>query len=301
MKKIFITGVSGFIGAHLAQVLRSEGHKVAGLDRLPPKFKIPGVKYLLGDVRGADWRKIAAWKPEVIIHLAGPALVSESFKDMHREVSNSIDVTAFLVEKLRKMPKARLLYFSSAAVYGDHPQKKYGEKLACDPVSPYGLCKLATEWMIRMSSRLIGFDYAIARPFSIYGGNLKKQVVYDLTKRFLKEKKTVLIQSTGKEKRDFVHINDCCMAISSLLKKKNWGGVVFNLGTGRGVSLGELVRIIYHLTGSRSGYEFLKKDRIGNPLSLVADPALLNSMGFSCKVDLREGLADTVKIIRAEL
>lgn len=295
--KIILTGASGFIGSHLYRTLTDGKHELYCIDIADPSENRKGI-FKRGDIYDFDWNEIIGWKPDVLIHLAGPASVRQSFDDMYSETKNSLLLTSFLLEKLRQKPDTKFLYFSSAAVYGNHPVKRYHESLPCNPVSPYGICKLATEQMVRIAGKTFGIDFAIVRPFSLYGPGLKKQVIYDLTMRFIKKENPLVIQSTGKENRDFVHVVDCCSIVSELLKRDLWGGLLLNIGSGKDISLKTLVRLIAKITNSKINYIFAGKDRLGNPINLVADVTKLNELGLSCSIRLEDGLRDTIKILR---
>jgi len=298
--KIIVTGASGFIGSHMLTALSAKGHEVMGLDLIqspPPN----ATRFILGDLMNINWQEIYDWQPECLIHLAGPASVAASFGDMFSETKNSLLLTSFLLEKLRFNPDIKLIYMSSAAVYGNHDILKYSENLTCNPVSPYGVCKLASEQMIRIAGETLGLKYTIIRPFSVYGPGLRKQVIYDLAVRFISAEDPIIIQSTGKENRDFVHISDCCSIVCELLHKDYWNGFTFNIGIGRPVSLKKLVSLISEYADVGSQIIFSGEDRPGNPFNLVADETALNSFGLSCKISLEEGLRETMETIKKEL
>jgi len=295
--KLIITGASGFIGSHLFNMLSEDGHDVMGLDYLPPSTPQRGI-FKSGDIMDLDWAEIMKWRPDLLVHLAGPASVAESFHDIYAETKNSLLLTSFLLEKLRQKPDTKFLYFSSAAVYGNHPINKYHENLSCSPVSPYGICKHAAEQMIRIAGETFGIEYAILRPFSLYGPALRIQVVYDLTMRFIKGEDPIIIQSSGKENRDFVHVLDCCSIVSELLRRNLWGGLVLNIGAGKGISLKTLVMLIAKNTNSKAEYIFAGKDRPGNPINLVADVTKLNELGLYCGINLEVGLKNTIGLLK---
>lgn len=291
-RRILIMGSSGFIGRHLTKYLVELGYSVLGVDLIEdPHFL--GEKFVQGQVKSLDWSKVWAWNPQDVIHLAGPSLASESFKDVYAEVEGSVGVTAFLIEQLRSRPQVRLLFFSSAAVYGNQDIPRYHEDLACRPMSPYGICKLASEQLIEVSAGQFGFQYLVLRPFSIYGDGLKKQVIYDLAKRFLTEDAPICINSTGKELRDFVHVDDCVRITEALLARE-WKGTVVNIGTGVETALETVVASIYAATGARKAYVFKGIDRPGNPNRLIASTQNLERLGLGCAISTEVGLSQVL-------
>lgn len=300
-KRIIVTGSSGFIGINLCNKLIANGHHVIGIDKFASQEQNESLEFIEGSIVDLYWHHIWDLCPSEIIHLAGPASIAESFMDVYNEVEQSVLLTSFLIEKMRQRPGLKLMFVSSAAVYGNHSILKYHEDLRCNPISPYGVCKLASENLIRICASAYGFEYIIVRPFSIYGFGLRKQVIYDITMRFLTESKAVVVNGTGRERRDFVHVDDCCAIMSALLDKPSWSDdSTFNIGTGRGVTLKRVVDLIYKFTGANMGYRFMGKDQPGNPISLVANTDKLNTHGIGCTIGIEEGLRDTVSKIMVE-
>lgn len=302
MTRLFVTGVSGFIGSHLTQRLAAQGHAVLGIDRNQPRGFPEQGEFLLGEVLELEWNRVREWQPEVMVHLAESASVGQSFQDLHAELRKSLEVTAFLLEKWRATPALKLLYVSSAAVYGNQPWERYHEELPCVPISPYGVCKLAAEQLIRIIASREALQYVIVRPFSVYGAGLHKQVIYDLTRRFLRGEKKLEIVGTGQEQRDFVHIDDCSMVLASIAGAMEGSAQkTINIGTGRPVTLSRVAEIIAEATGFSDQYRFAGKDLPGNPASLVADNAQLTGLGFSCDISIEEGLPRVIQQIRESI
>ena len=300
MRKVLVTGASGFIGTHLCRTLKQHGHRVLGLDRAGNSNGLdPASEFILGDILEVDWGPILSWGPDVMIHLAETANVGKSFQDLHAEIANSLMVTSFVLEKWKLRPSMKLLYVSSAAVYGNQTRETYHEDLPCAPVSPYGVCKHASEQLVRIAAAQHGLSYVIARPFSVYGTGLKKQVVYDLTRRFLSERAKIVVFGTGKEKRDFVNVRDCCSSLSKIADSiETVAPATVNIGTGKATTLSTLVSLIAAQTGCREEYEFAGKDAPGNPEHLIADTTRLGTMGVECTIALEDGLPEVIDSIR---
>ncbi len=296
-KKVFITGICGFLGSSLAARLVLDGHEVWGLDRIPSSN--PGLRNESVSLVDADWGKILAWNPDFLIHLAGPASVRQSYEAPYREAVDGLGGTAFLLEKLRGHRGVTLIFFSTAGVYGDQPFERYHEDLPLQPLSPYAVTKMACERFIRSEAERQGLRHLILRPFSVYGPGLGKQVVYDLSRRFLSGENPMLIEGTGREMRDFVHVEDCCKVVSALLGRELPSGLVLNVGTGKATSLAELAAMIGHHSGYPHSIAFTGRDFPGNPSNLVADTARLGKLGLSCPTGLDTGIPGVLEAIRA--
>lgn len=301
-KKIAVTGAFGFIGSYISTELISRGHSVLAIGRNQAGIKVEGAEVMEGDLFDLDFMNVLDWRPDVLIHLAGPAGVWKSWDDIRAETAHSVLLTAHMIEQWRKRPSMRFVFVSSAAVYGDHPEEPtYGEDLVHIPQSPYGVCKSASENLIRLMAQKKGLEYAIARPFSVYGPGLRKQVVYDLTRRFLRGEDPLEIKSTGQEERDFVHVRDCAAILASLSEMElPQDGLTVNIGTGKSVTLRELSALIARHSAHRGKVTFTGKDSPGNPRRLVADVSRLSALGLSCDISLEEGIAGMVTAIREE-
>ncbi len=301
-KNIAITGAFGFIGSHLMEHLLGQGTRVLALGHNSHGLAMEGAEAVEGELLELDFASDLKGKPDVIVHLAGPAGVWGSWQDVEREVNNSVGLTAHIIEQWRKLPSARLVFVSSAAVYGDHPQEAaYKEELPHAPQSPYGVCKSASEGLIKLVAEREGLDYVIVRPFSVYGPGLRKQVVYDLVCRFLKGESPLEIKSTGLEERDFVHVRDCASIIAALCDRQTYaGGTVLNIGLGRAVTLSRLTELLAEHTGYKGNYSFTGKDSPGNPKRLVADMDKLSALGLSCDMSVEDGIADLISFIKED-
>lgn len=297
-RKIAITGAYGFIGSEVASRLIAGGQRVLGIGHKAAGRTIEGIEPMEGDLFQMDLAEVLGWEPDVLVHLAAPASVGPSWLDVEAEVRGSTLLTARIVELWRKRSAMTLLYVSSAGVYGDHPGlPAYAEDTPYQPQSPYGICKSASEQLIRLVAERDGLDYRIVRPFSVYGPGLEKQVVYALTRRFLDKESPLAIQSTGDEERDFVHVRDCAAIIAKLCLSKE-ANVTLNIGTGRPVTLRALADLLARLTGHEGHHSFTGQDSPGNPKRLVADVTKLASMGYRCGTTLEDGLEELVRHVR---
>jgi UDP-glucose 4-epimerase len=299
--RIVITGSSGFIGSWLLEHLVRRGHAVVGMDRVPRAGPARAEAFLQGEVLDLTGERLRALRPDVLVHLAEPASVGKSFESAYEECRNGLLGTSHVLDLWRDLPGVRLVYVSSAAVYGDRAVRCCAESLACRPMSPYGAFKAAAENLIRIVGGRAGQSYLIVRPFSVYGPGLRKQVIYDVANRMLDAPGRHLeITGTGEEERDFVYVEDCCGAVAALVERPpRERGCVVNVGTGRRVTLRALIGLLRDYTGTAVSFAFSGKDAPGNPRWLVADVRRLRRLGVSCPTPVEEGLRRTVEAIAA--
>jgi len=291
-----VTGAGGFLGSHIAQYFGENGHKIAAVGRFnttsaftslyPNLWKLCGMT--LPDARFID--VIKEFTPDLLVHCAGTASVSDSVLDPYGDFQRTVEVCAFTLEAVRKhAPACRFILLSSAAVYGNPLQLPIPEEAPCKPVSPYGYHKLMCESLVEEYGRLHGLNTAILRIFSAYGERLSKQVVYDLCCKFSKRDcDEVKLDGTGTETRDFIHARDVARSIEYLCTSNIDG--IFNVASGAQTSIGSLALTLKEMMKSNKEICFTGKSRAGDPLYWQADITRLSAIGFTQSILLEEGL-----------
>jgi UDP-glucose 4-epimerase len=312
MKKILITGARGFIGRHLSRFLASQGHIVIGLgygDWSEAEALIWGVRHWFkGEINLDNLRKIKKLgTPNLVYHLAGGSAVSSSIINPQEDFFRSVVSTKELLEWLRlDAPHSSLVVASSAAVYGEIYKGLIPESAILNPCSPYGYHKHIMEQLCKSYSESYGHQIVIARLFSVFGTELKKQLLWELCERLFNFESFLTLAGTGKELRDWIHISDAINALSLIgLKKypkKNFFSI--NIGTGEAVSVKQFCELIinkwsnYQAASKKSSVEFSGQSRRGDPFSLVADISYLRTFDFSCKTSLVNGIDDYIHWFR---
>ena len=184
MRLVLVIGVSGFIGRYVAHHFSQQGWKVLGLDTRPPENApqqdLSGYHQVIlpsDDLKGL----VKLLHPDVCIHCAGRASVANSLEDPLADFQAHVEVTFNLLNAMRlEAPRCRVIFLSSAAVYGNPASLPIGEDHDLRPVSPYGFHKLMGEKLCAEFSEVYGVPTAIARIFSAYGAGLRRQVIADL-------------------------------------------------------------------------------------------------------------------------
>jgi UDP-glucose 4-epimerase len=284
MKKILITGGAGFVGSHLTQKLLKEDVQVVVFDNLSfgTEENIPkasNVFFYNGDVRNKEDLRNACASVDVIIHLA--AIVSVAVCEKYPELcyENNVIGTRNVFEIGKELRIPKIIYASSAAVYGNLESSSITEQDTVEPISEYGKSKLEKERIAQEYSDSI--NSVGLRFFNIYGPGLSMENAYPsvLVAFFkkIKEGQAVTVFGDGNQTRDFVHVYDIVQALSKSLETAHTGSKIYNVGTGTETSIMTLA-------------EFIKK----------IDPTVSISLEESRGFDIAKSCSD-ISIIKNEL
>ena len=308
MSNIWITGAAGFIGHHLTEYLGNGGAMICGLDYLP-QTDGAGANHIADWQAGAidedslDALATRQGRPSIVYHLAGGGSVGASFADPFQDYTSTVAGTATLIEWLRThAPQAKLIYISSAAVYGDGHDMPIAEDDPKDPYSPYGAHKFAAEQLCISAAKNFAMQIAIVRPFSIYGEGLRKQLLWDCCNRLAVQEEPLVLGGTGKEERDWLHVSDLCRIIHLAGEKLSDEPIIINAGTGVAVSVSEVIGILTAAWRSDTpySYNFSGESRPGDPFRLVANSNKIAGWSFSPDVAFERGIAAYVAWFKAE-
>ncbi|MEM3834151.1 NAD-dependent epimerase/dehydratase family protein [Pyrobaculum sp.] len=295
--KVVITGGAGFIGSHVAAHLKTRGFDVVAVDSLERASGLGRLRATEVPLVVADLRRDELPRGDAIVHAAAYISVDESWEKPYEYMWNNAAVTAKVGKEALRMG-AFLVYLSSAAVYGDPLYVPIDEEHPTRPTSPYGLSKLAGEEALALLQRA-GLKYAAARLFNVYGPGQTGPYAGVITK-FIERARAGLppvIFGTGDQTRDFVHVLDVARFVETLVEKGAQG--VFNVGTGRAVSIKELARVVMKLAGI-GGEPIYASPRPGDIAHSVANIKKARGLGWEPKITLEEGLAqlwDSVHLV----
>lgn len=217
-KTVLITGAAGFIGRYAAYEFSRNGWYVSGIGwgEWPDCNSYGLSAWNNSDVNITSLLEFAD-KPDVIVHCAGGASVGFSVEHPAADFDMTVRTTSHVLEFIRlHSPATRLVYPSSAAVYGQVKNLPITEDTPLNPMSPYGLHKQMAESLCQLYSLQFGVLSAVVRLFSIYGNGLHKQLLWDACQKFSSGKN--IFFGTGKEVRDWLHVEDaarllfhCCV------------------------------------------------------------------------------------------
>jgi len=291
---IWITGVAGFLGRHMAAALAGGSEPLVGLG-LGVESGVPHLSFACeGLLENAllDRALALGGVPNLVYHFAGGSSVARSVAEPEQEWIQTVDSGVCLLDWLsRRAPETRLVMASSAAVYGSGHASPISEGARPDPYSPYGTCKKELEDRIREAGRTRGIQAVVLRLFSLYGPGLRRQVVWDIASRLADGAAVLDLGGTGEERRDFLHVMDAVTLLARVAPLATQEVPVFNGGSGRGRTVQEVAADVARVGGYCPEIRFSGVSRPGDPISLVADATRIAALGFRPAIPWNHGLA----------
>jgi len=294
--RVLVTGGGGFIGSHLVDRLLKDGNYVAVIDDLSSgkkEYLNPEATFWNVDI--SDWSKLAQVfkkeKPEYVFHLAAIPRVPASIEDpVHTSKINILGtINVFKISVDTKIK--RVVFASSSSVYGNQKTLPLKETMHPEPVSPYGLQKLAGEQFAKLFSKLYSLPIVCLRYFNVYGPRLDFNSDYSLViGKFLRQKnqeEPLTIFGDGNQTRAFCYVDDVVNAnLKAMQSKKLKGGEIINIA-GTMHSINALARMI----GGQVEYLPL---RVGDVLHTKADISLARRfLGWTPRINLEKGIKKT--------
>lgn len=297
--KVLVTGGAGFVGSHVVDTLIENKHEVVVCDSLVSGSKgniHPGARFYQVDIRSADLEDIFKQeKPEIVYHLAAQSVVPPSIKDPMYDESVNVGGTLNLLEMMRKYEAKKIIYSSSAAVYGNPVELPVKEDHPIQPLSPYGLSKWIAEHYLALYQRMYGIDYTAFRYANIYGPRQTPEGEGGVVSIFvdqIKKEETPTINGDGRHTRDYIYVGDVAQA--NLMAMDRGSQAVVNLGTGKAVSILELLQLLEEATGkplkAKHGAE-----RVGDIVHSALHPGRASrALQWEARTSLLDGLKKTI-------
>jgi len=313
LNNILVTGGAGFIGSHLVTRFVSEGDKVCVLDNLSSgseeNLPMGRIEFVKGDIRDDDLLDALVRKTDIVFHLAEFIPETEKFGPGHvirYSVENPLldfDVscrgTLLLLDKCRQYDK-RLVFTSTSAVYGAHNLVPIKEEFETLPVSPYGASKLCAETYLKLYSRLYGVPTTVVRLFNVFGPRQRKYVVYDTLLKLVVNQRKLEVLGTGEETRDFINVMDVVDALLLVANARTTYGGVFNVGTGRGTRIKDVIKLITSILGIDPEVKYASESWRGDIKTLIADTSRIRGLGFAPKCSMEDGLKEVIRWFHTE-
>ena len=295
--KLLITGCKGFIGSSVVRYFSEKGDDIIGFDLLDPGFE-ESYTYYKRDISAITLAEIfIRHQPDACINAGGNGSVPLSISNPKHDFDSNVLIHSEILEIIRQYkPDCKYIHMSSAAVYGDPVHLPISETSPVNPISPYGWHKYQAELICREYATLYKIPVASLRVFSVYGPGLRKQIFWDTYQKSKKDEPIQLF-GTGAESRDFINITDLVAAMDIILTGAVMQGQVINVSSGIETTIAEAIGIFTGLLNQHK-VVFTHVDNPGNPLNWRADISLLQSLGFTAKTDLQQGLNKTVQWLK---
>ncbi|WP_457567736.1 UDP-glucose 4-epimerase GalE [Desulfurobacterium sp.] len=298
--KIAVTGGAGYIGSHTVKLLKENGHDILVIDNLYNghiKAVPDDVTFAKCDIRETETVKeiLSAFKPEAVIHFAAFIEVGESTRNPLSFYINNISGTLSLLSAMKESGINKIIFSSTAAVYGNPKKIPIPETETVKPINPYGQTKACVEKALADLSSYSDFRYVSLRYFNAAGAdpsgligeshNPETHLIPLVLKTAKGEREKISIFGTdyptpdGTCIRDYIHVNDLAKAHLLALEHLMDGGKseVFNCGYGKGYSVKEIIETAKKVTGK--AFKVIEDERRkGDPAVLVADPGKLKRL-----------------------
>ena len=300
--KALVTGAAGFIGSHLSGALLDRGVEVVGLDCFTDYYPRPmkeanlavnqareGFSFVEARIQDAD---LASLLDDVthVFHLAAQAGVRRSWgRDFQVYTSNNVDATQQLLEACVDRPIHRFVYASSSSLYGDSVTIPMREDALPQPVSPYGVTKLAAEQLGYLYHVNHGVPATALRYFTVYGPRQRPDMAFHRFIRASIDRTPITLYGDGEQTRDFTFVADA-VAATMAAGDRGMPGRAYNVGGGSRVSMNQVIDIIGRVAGRPLDVRHEPAQK-GDMRDTYADTTLARAdLGFAPSVTLEQGI-----------
>ena len=300
-KKALITGAAGFLGRYAAQECSRQGVYVVGIGHgdfgkdIASKGGVD--EWISSDITLESLRALT-FAPDILIHCAGSGSVGFSVQNPWEDFARTVLSAYFALEYVRLYsPRTVFVYPSSAAVYGESQRMPICEDMPLNPISPYGVHKKMAEELCAMYARQYQVRCTVLRFFSVYGEELKKQLLWDACNKLADG--NVSFWGTGQEVRDWVYAEDAARAILLGALHASTECPVVNVGSGAGTPVQAVLERLFLSYGREDAPCFTGAENTGNPAKYIADISRLRSWGWSPEIPLDRGIDRYVRWYRS--
>ena len=302
--RILILGGNGFIGRNLTASMLKAGAEVHICDRPGTASNQEHPSHRLffhaGDLSNKEYIHSCLQKGpfDWVIHLACSLIPSSGYDEFIRERELNLTAGFELTRAMALNGSRKLLFFSSGgAIYGNNGFSINDETAPLSPLNHYGFAKLAMEEFIRFQARSQQIEYIIVRPSNPYGAGQNlfgKQGLIAVTLGKLIQEQAIEIWGDGKVVRDYLHIRDLSSAIQ-LLIESDITNETFNIGSGNGTSVNEVLQTIRNVTGNEVPVKYLPSRSVDVPVNVLDVSKLKQLTGWNAHISMEEGISELWK------
>lgn len=304
--KILVTGGSGFIGSHIVELYQDTAEEIRVLDNLRTGYRhnLDGLRhtFIEGSITDRSLVKEAVKDVDYIFHLAAMVSVPESMAKPGECVDINVHGLLNVLEEAASAGVKKLVFASSAAVYGDNPVVPKVESMIPEPKSPYAITKLDGEYYLGMFQREGRLENAAIRFFNVFGPRQDPKGAYAAAVPIFIEKavrdEDITIFGDGGQTRDFIYVKDIAGALAFAVETPGVTGV-FNAGYGGQITINDLAKGLISAAGSSSKV-LHAPERAGDVRHSRASATKLRDAGWLPRHTLEEGLATTLAFFGAK-
>jgi UDP-glucose 4-epimerase len=270
--KLLVTGALGFVGGSVARHALRRGHTVVGTALPEDLARDPGFPLTAPSTEDALRALVEDLAPDAVFHGAGRASVAGSITAPGDDFAGSVLPWQSLLEAVRRSSRRPLLILpSSAAVYGDPARLPVAEDAPLAPISPYGFHKRLCETLGAEYAACFGLDVLVARLFSVIGPAQRRLLLWELYSQLAGPGEGATLQGTGKETRDFLHVDDVAEVLLRMAGARQGGLEIVNVASGEERSVLELAEAVRDRVAPGKAIACLGKARPGDPQRWRAD------------------------------
>lgn len=305
--KILITGGAGFIGSHLSDTLLAAGHEITIIDNLSSgtkRFLPKDAEFIEMDIRDEKISDILKKRHfDIVYHEAAQTMVPASIERPYLDADINISGLLRVMEAARKTDVKKVIFSSSAAVYGDNPALPLKENEIPAPTSFYGLTKWMTEEYLTLYHEIYGLSYTVLRYSNVYGprqgANGEGGVIYIFAKA-LAENNPITILGDGLQTRDFISVHDIVSANVAALDKAD--GEIINISTGTELALNDLAAEMIEASGRSKDLLRYGPPRTGDIYrSCLSNEKAKSLLHWAPTRNIKDGLAETIEFFQNNL
>lgn len=302
--RILVTGAAGFVGKHVCLELVQRGHEVVAADMFLDRLysneqkienwkelgKLANVELLDIDLRGDI--SILGTDYDGIVNEAGMPGLMKSWSDFETYISCNVSVVENILRNIVKISKPHLVQISTSSVYGK--EATGSEDSSLEPISPYGVSKLAAEELVRAYERSFGIQYTILRYFSVYGPGQRPDMAYHKIINSILNGKEITIYGDGSQSRTNTYVTDCARATVQALENGPYNDV-FNIAGSESQTLLDAVHAIEELSGHKAKIKYADSRPGDQKVTRGITDKAHNTFGYTPAMPFLEGIASQIK------
>ncbi len=304
--KVLVTGGAGFIGSNILKLLHQRDYEIVVFDNLSTGYEknldeFPDIELVIGDIRDRHKLDLAIKGCKIVFHLAASTGNVKSLQNPIEDSEVNVLGTLNVLENSRLNGVEKIVYSSSAAIFGEPQYQPIDEKHPLEPDSPYGVSKLAGEKHCLCYTRTYDLDVVCLRYFNVYGINQRYDAygnVIPIFATLLLQSKPITIYGDGEQTRDFVNVNDVAMANIQAFETPGLRGA-FNIGSGNSITINQLVEIFKKVSNKDIGvvYTAPRKGEVLHSRAKINKAK--NAFNFKPQVSLEEGIKEYIDWVRS--
>jgi len=297
--RALVVGGNGFIGSHLVDYLLYKDYVVRVFDHAPERYRasLPGVEYIQGEFLDVKGFEVALEGVDVMFHLVGTTLPATSNRDILFDLESNLVTSVKLFDACVKHHVKRVVFVSSGGtVYGIPSRLPVEEAHPTNPICAYGVSKLTIEKYLNLFSHLYGLEFSIARPSNPYGERqspLGEQGVIPVFIGKILKGEPIEVWGDGSVVRDYFYVGDLVEALELLGSSPEAKNRIFNIGSGQGISLIELVKAIKGIADIDIQINYLPGRKFDVPSIYLDIKSIEKNLGWHPQISLEQGLKIT--------